>query len=399
MTVLILTIVFGVVLFLLGLGAALYFYKKSKGTLVGAKSMKGGKGNPKFFFLTLLWVPILLVPICNSFVTIKANEVGIVYDELNGGVQTYSIGEGIHQKSIFQHVTPISTANRSAKISTYGQTSDGQSAQFALSIIYAVKADDAGNFFKKTSSTSIAEDQLNAIVKQSLQTSTIEYNIFDLLSEKLEPARVSMENYLKTSLYKEYYISLVKISIDDVDAGDEVEAILKQKAEADQKIEIAKKEAEAALITANNQAAIQKTLAEAEAYAITVSGKAKAEASSAYTTAIQDMVNKLYININGIDLAQVKTDPTTGYVISFPMASKETLTYSQCADTILSIVFYNSWNGVLPTTLTSDELSALIGTLIANNTGKTSGTTSSSSVSSTATSGASSTSNGASSSR
>ena len=133
-----------------------------------------------------------------------------------------------------------------------------------------------------------------------------------------------MENYLKTSLYKEYYISLVKISIDDVDAGDEVEAILKQKAEADQKIEIAKKEAEAALITANNQAAIQKTLAEAEAYAITVSGKAKAEASSAYTTAIQDMVNKLYININGIDLAQVKTDPTTGYVISFPMASKET---------------------------------------------------------------------------
>ena len=110
------------------------------------------------------------------------------------------------------------------------------------------------------------------------------------------------------------------------------------------------------------------------------------------------MVNKLYININGIDLTQVKTDPTTGYVISFPMAAKETLTYSQCADTILSIVFYNSWNGVLPTTLTSDELSALIGTLIANNTGKTNGTTSSSSVSSTATSGASSTSNGASSS-
>ncbi len=50
MTVLILTIVFGVVLFPLGLGAVLYFYKKSKGTLVGAKSMKGGKGQSQVLF-------------------------------------------------------------------------------------------------------------------------------------------------------------------------------------------------------------------------------------------------------------------------------------------------------------------------------------------------------------
>lgn len=376
MTVLILTLVFGILLLGIGLFLALHFYKKSQGTLVSdGKKMKGGKGNRKWFFLTAIWVPILLIPLCNSFVSIKANEVGIVYDELNGGVQTYSIGEGIHQKSIFQHVTPISTANRSAKVSTYGQTSDGQSAQFALSIIYSVKAEDAGSFYKKTSATSIADDQLNAIVKQSLQTSTIEYNIFELLSEKLEPARVSMENYLKASLYKEYYISLVKISIDDVDAGNEVEAILKQKAEADQKIEIAKKEAEAALITANNEAAIKKTLADAEAYATEVNGKAKAGASSSYTAAIEDMVNKLYVNINGIDSAQVKIDPTTGYIISFPKAATETLTYAQCADTILSIVFYNSWNGVLPTTLTSDQLSALIGALLAGNkTGSGTGT-------------------------
>lgn len=379
MTLLILTLVFGILLFGIGLFLALHFYKKSQGTLVNdGKKMSGGKGNKKYFLLTAIWVPILLIPLCNSFVSIKANEVGIVYDELNGGVQTYSIGEGIHSKSIFQHVTPISTANRSAKVSTYGQTSDGQSAQFALSIIYSVKAEDAGSFYKKTSSTAIADDQLNAIVKQSLQTSTIEYNIFDLLSEKLEPARVSMENYLKASLYKEYYISLVKISIDDVDAGAEVEAILKQKAEADQKIEIAKKEAEAALITATNEAEIKKTLADAEAYATEVNGKAKAGASSSYTSAIEDMVNKLYVNINGIDSAQVKVDPKTGYIISFPKPTTETLTYAQCADTILSIVFYNSWNGVLPTTLTSDELSSLIGTLIAGGktgTGTGSGTT------------------------
>lgn len=369
MTALILTIVFGTILLIGGLVASLVMYGKSKADPYGSERApnRKKKGNPKWFFLCLLWVPILLIPLCNSFVTIKANEVGIVYDELNGGVQTYSIGEGIHQKTIFQHVTPISTANRSAKITTYGQTSDGQSAQFELSIIYCIKADDAGNFYKKTSNTSIADDQLTAIVKQNLQTSTIKYNIFDLLSEELEPCRVTLKGYLGTSLYSEYFVTLVEVSVDDVDAGDEVEAILKQKAEADQKIEIAKKEAEAALITAQNEAEIKKTLAEAEAYATQVGGKAKAEASAAYTTAIEDMVNKLYVNINGVDSTQVKTDPTTGYIISFPKAATETLTYSQCADIILGIVFYNSWNGVLPTTLTSDDLSALIGSLIAKN--------------------------------
>lgn len=115
----------------------------------------------------------------------------------------------------------------------------------------------------------------------------------------------------------------------------------RQEAEADQKIEITKKKAEAA---------IKKTLAEVGAYATEVNGKAKIGTSNSYADAIKDAVNKLYLNINGIDAAQVKTDPTTGCIISFPKAKTETLTSIQCADAILSIVFYNSWNGVLPTT-------------------------------------------------
>ena len=65
--------------------------------------------------------------------------VGIIYDELHGGVQEDTYNEGFHTKSIFEHITTISTANRSALVNTTGQTNDGQYATFELSIIYKIK--------------------------------------------------------------------------------------------------------------------------------------------------------------------------------------------------------------------------------------------------------------------
>ena len=57
------------------------------------------------------------------------------------------------------------------------------------------------------------------------------------------------------------------------------------------------------------------------------------------------MIDNLYENMNG------------------------TMTYSECSNLVLSIIFYNTWNGELPTTLTSDSLSALIGSLLNNGSG------------------------------
>lgn len=386
MAILIWTIVLFAVFAILALFSSIFLYKKSKED--EDHYYKSGKdvktGNKSWFALLLIPFVWALLPICNSFVTINANEVGIVYDEMQGGIQTDTIGEGFHTKTIFQRITTISTANHSASISTYGQTSDGQSAQFQISIIYDIDKSNAGNFFRKTNATDISSEQLNTVVKQNLQTSTSQYNIFDLLSEGIETARVTFETNLKSSLASEYYITLSKASFDDVDAGDEVEAILKQKAEADQKIAIAEKEAEANLITAKNKAEITKTLADAEAYATKVNGQAAGEAANAYIKSVTNMVNTIYVNVNGIDESLVTKDEN-GYIVAFPKPSTEALTYSQCADIVLSIVFYNTWNGQLPNVLTSDSLSALIGSLISSSTtsgGTTAGTADPSSSSS-----------------
>ena len=245
-------------------------------------------------------------------------------------------------KSIFEHITTISTANRSALVFTTGQTNDGQYAEFSLSIIYKINKNDAGKFYKVANDNDIPQNALETIIKSSLQSSTIKYNIFELLSTELEHCRIDFKEDLKNALLEKYYITLVDVAFDDIDGGKEVEAILEASAKAQQEIDIAKLQAEAKLITANNESEVARILADASAYAITQEGNAQGEAAAAYVNQINDMIEGLYDNMKG------------------------TLTYEQCADMVLSIIFYDNWNGELPEVLTSDSLSSMIGSLITN---------------------------------
>lgn len=326
MTLLIFTIVLFVLVFAVSAGSIYYM-----------RTYKRKRISYFYLLLTVLTFAILLL---GSFTTVPANNVGIIYDELNGGIQEKTYGEGYHTKTIFEHITTISTANRSAKVDTTGQTNDGQYAILELSIIYKIKTEDAGKFYKIANDSDISSDALNTIIKSSLQSSTIKYNIFELLSTKLEEARVEFKERLAENLYNSYYITLVDVAFDDIDGGTEVEGILEASAKAQQEIDIARLRAEADLITANNEAEIQKLIADATAYAIQKEGEAKGEASSAYAKKIKEMIDSLYENSNQV------------------------LTYEQCSDLVLSIVFYDTWDGVLPEVLTSDSLSSMIGSLL-----------------------------------
>lgn len=302
------------------------------------------------YYLTPLGMLGMLLILTGIFTRVGANQVGIVYDELNGGIQDETYGEGLHIKSIFETITEISTANRSASIVTTGQTNDGQYATFELSIIYKINKEDAGKFYRVTNGKDIPSEAMNTIVKACLQSSTIKYDIFALLSTELEAARLDFMQDLALKLKESYYITLVNVSFDEIDGGENVEAILQQKAEALQKIEVAELEANANLITAENQAEIERTLADAEAYAIRVQGEANGEAASAYITEVEGMIDNLYTSLGS------------------------TLTYKECTDLVLSIIFYDTWDGKLPEVLTSDSLSGLIGGLLTdsnnNSTGK-----------------------------
>lgn len=329
MTLLISSIIISLIL-VFAIYAGIKGYEKTK-------RIRHRKGTYAFSLFGFVGMIILLF---GTFTEVGANQVGIIYDELKGGIQDETYHEGLHAKSIFEHITEISTANRTASITTTGQTNDGQYATFELSIIYKINSQDAGKFYRVANTTDIPSEALNTIVKSSLQSSTINYNIFYLLSTGLETARIDFKEDLASSLYEIYYVTLVDVSFDDVDAGADVEAILQEKAEAEQKIKISELNANANFITAENEAKIKKTLADAEAYAIKAQGEANGDAANAYTKKVTEMIDEMYENMQG------------------------TMSYAECSDLVLSIVFYDTWDGVLPEVLTSDALSSMIGSLI-----------------------------------
>jgi regulator of protease activity HflC (stomatin/prohibitin superfamily) len=432
MTALICTIVFGVLLLVAGLIAAIYLYNRSKedaedssgNTLVSmaeeeyAKVYPGNpiktygnkytadfvkfykgyknsaaakknapKGNKKYFGLAFVWLLIGIIPLCNSFTKVGPNEVGVVYDELNGGIQDWTYGEGFHSKSIFQHVTTIPTtnvvvhleSNETKNDSLTCQTMDGQYASLEISLIYHITKDNAQSFYRITQASKMPEDAIKSIIKNVMKEVTPQYTIFELLSTKFNDANSQFQTKFIVAMKEQYYVTVTNASLDDIDAGSEIEAILKKEAEAKKQIEIAQEEAQAAGIKAASDAAVQRTLADADAYATTVKGKAAGDASAAYIKSAESMINRLYCSVNGVADADIVVDKD-GYVTSFkPVeSSKETLTYSKCANLILGIIFYDTWDGKLPEVLTSDQLSALIGSLLANGASSSSSTSSSS---------------------
>lgn len=345
---------------------------------IGVWRIRNEEGTARFFFLTPLCLAWFIGLLFGCFANVGANEVGIIYDDRYGVIDR-TLGEGFHMKSFFEHVTTISTVNRDKLIETNAQTDDAQYASFQVSVTYAIEKENAHIFYKAVGGSEMIDDQLYALVEKNLQSNTINYNIFDLLSEQLETCRVSFESALRDDLFNEYGITLRYATFKDVDAGENVEAILQEKAEAEQRIEIARMEQERAAIEnetaeqkAESEAKIAETLADAEAHAISVKGLAEGEAASAYVKAVVNMVDTLYVELNRCGNVVYETDAEgnpTEYIASYDAPATEVMTYSECSDIILSIVFYDSWNGELPETLTSDSLSALIGALIAGQSG------------------------------
>ncbi len=333
MTLLIISIVLSVIAILAILAGVLYMISEdewSKWSLL----------------LTPLGSICMLILLFGCFTKVSANEVGIIYHDKKG-VQDEVKYEGFQSKSVFEHITKISTTNKTIKIVTTGQTKDTVYATIELTIVYRIESINAGKFYRITSGKDIDETQMNSLVKEILQSSTIQYDVYDLLGEKLEDARLSFVEDLTDVLMNRYFITVVSASFDDVDAGDRIEQIIQTKAEAQQKIEIAEQEkkqaqveAQTASIRANAEAEVAKIKANAEAEIIRIEADAEAYKTEIEKTAITDMIDSLYNTY------------------------KDTLSYSECAAIVLQTFFYEKWNGQLPQVLTSDSLSALIGSLI-----------------------------------
>jgi len=271
-----------------------------------------------------------------GFVTqVDANMVGIVYDPFKGGVQDATLSEGIHWINPFQRITMITTKNRTRQVQTFGQTEDAIYAEFQMTIIYKIETSSAGHFFRATSSPDIGDVEFQSMVKEALQRNAVMFDIYEILGDQLDALRTQTEEDLKDIFETRYSITIVSLSLDDVDAGDQIEQIIQNKAQAIQQIEIAQKEKEKAEIDAQTLL----VQAQAQADALLIAKEAEAEGiiliANANAEAIKSKLDEVLLTLG--------LDPNTGLSEAELKIVVEYMAYLE---------YLVVWNGELPTVVT-----------------------------------------------
>ena len=192
----------------------------------------------KRMLLGLVWLVLILF---GCFTNIGANRVGIVYNPFKGGIQNYTLTQGYKAKNPFTKIYKIDTEVNELTFENISvQTND---SQFVNAIIKAqVKIDSAKAFeyFSKYRDKSLQDisSVLSATIQKQLETVTTQYNIMDVLGAKRDEIVNKSLELIKAELEKDG-VNVLRITLVDTDAGEDIEKAIANEA-------IAKKEAETA---------------------------------------------------------------------------------------------------------------------------------------------------------
>lgn len=315
-------------------------------------------------FLAIL---AFLAIIPSLFAQVNANEVGIVYDPLNGGIQNTALGEGLHIKTPFQQVKTISTKLREENFIVEAQTGiilkddgnggleetgGGQYATYQVTVQYSVEVHNAHTFYKEFGGDDIPSSYIEGRLREALQTNSVKYDVFTILKGGLNDVRAETELSLQESM-AELGVTVEAFIILDVDAGDEIEQVVRDEATAAKQKEIAIKEQEAALIREETT----KLEAEITALTVVIEADAQAEAqrilNSVTANAIYTMYEGQFLDDSGILDEAAKLDFETNGTGGF-------LTIQEISDIVLQQLYYDTWDGELPDVMTADGAGIII---------------------------------------
>ena len=184
---------------------------------IGLNLVKTGEGiRFRYTWKSLLAIFAILFIVPSLFAQVNANEVGIVYDPLNGGIQDVALGEGLHIVTPFQQVNTISTKLREDTFSVSAQTGKivqivdgvteetggGQWATYQVTLQYRVEVNNAHTFYRNFGGNSVAQSTIEARIREALQLNSVEFDIFSILKGSLNDVRLQTELDLIDSLIK-----------------------------------------------------------------------------------------------------------------------------------------------------------------------------------------------------
>lgn len=204
-----------------------------------------------------------------------------------GKVENYTLEAGFHFKSPFQKIILMDNREQKTSFFTQAFSSDIQQVEVTGSINYAINKSTAMTLFKE-----VGTDYFNKLINPRMLENT--KAVFSkYTAENLVSAREELSSLIRESMSKEmsrYGISIISVSIENIDFTDaftdavEAKQVAAQKKlqaeiEQEQKTMETQQQAERQKIEAEAKAEVLKVNADAEAYSTRVKAEAEAEAN------------------------------------------------------------------------------------------------------------------------
>lgn len=237
---------------------------------------------------------IFLVIGCTT--RIPANSVGIVYSTF-GGTKQETLSEGMHIKNIFDKVYKISTEVQTVSVENLTtQTMDAQYVTSVLDIKYKVSEENAYVVFKQFRNLkNVSDNLIIPTTQRALEHITTKYNVIDILGEE----RSSIYSELELALAEELTaagIEFYSITINDMDAGEKLEAVIAEEAVAKKAVETAQQD----LLKAQTEAQKKSVEAQAEqdaakikAETLVIEAEAEKEANELLNKSLTDHILRM----------------------------------------------------------------------------------------------------------
>lgn len=262
------------------------------------------------FFCAFIIVPF-------SLHTVETGEVAIV-KEFGKAKEVKTAG--LHYDSwITKSYEYVNTKTQEVYIETMAYSSDAQPMTIKMAVQYNIKGEEALELIKQYGSEKGLQSKLTSIITESPKTVVSTKPAMEIIANRSEipPA---VEVAINEALGSKYFVTITQVSITDIDFSDAFEQAVEQKMIAEQdklkaeyenerKVAQAKAEADAKVAEAEAEIAIaqakadaelkkaqaQKAIAEAEAEALRVKAQTEADANKLIAESItDDILAKLY---------------------------------------------------------------------------------------------------------
>lgn len=216
---------------------------------------------------------------------IPANTVGVKVSAFNGAQKT-TLQTGYHFKIPFVdkiYTLPTSVQTKTMeKLTT--QTKDGQWLNTNIDVKYKINKEEAMNVFSNyTDLENVNNNVISPAVQRAIESVTGDYDIYDILGAKRTEVYEAIDKALKEK-FESYNLEFVSFTITDQDAGDEIEAAIKNESVKQKEIDTAKQEQEKSKVEAETK----KVQAQAEADTAIIRAEGEAKSNKIKSDSITD---------------------------------------------------------------------------------------------------------------